>query len=243
MVTHPTIANPTVDPRTNRLLAALPAEEYAPLSARLTLVDMPSGRIIYEPNATPAHVYFPLTGCASVVVGLEEGDMVEAGTIGREGLVGLAAFLGTDAGPLTTIAQVPGTFARLSVAAFRDATAEGSRLHALLLRFAQAFYVLAAQGTGCNALHPMVGRCARWLLLSHDRIDGDRFHLTHEFLGYMLGVRRPSVTVALATLQEAGLIAYHRGAVTIRDRAGLEAAACGCYATISAEYDRLLRAP
>jgi CRP-like cAMP-binding protein len=230
----------TADPRTNRLLAALPTEEYAQLETHLELVNMPTGRIIYEAKETPQHVYFPLSGCTSIVVGLEDGEMVEAGTIGREGLVGLAAFLGTDTGPLTTICQVPGTFARLPVAIFHAAAAEGSRLHALLLRFTQAFYVLAAQGTGCNALHPMVGRCARWLLLTHDRHDGDSFYLTHEYLGYMLGVRRPSVTVAAGTLQQAGLITYHRGDVTILDRPGLEAAACGCYATIRAEYDRLL---
>jgi CRP-like cAMP-binding protein len=229
------------DPRTNRLLAALPAEDYAPLRAHLELVAMPVGRIIYEPHTLPAHVYFPLSGSSSVVVGLEDGEMVEAGTVGREGIVGLAAFLGTDTGPLTTLCQVPGVFARLPVAVFRDAAAPGSRLHTILLRFTQAFYVLAAQSTGCNALHPLAGRCARWLLLTHDRADGDTFRLTHEYLGYMLGVRRPSVSVALATLQGAGLIAYHRGDVTVADRAGLEAAACGCYAIISAEYDKLLR--
>ena len=240
MVTHPTIPNAAADPHVNRLLAALPTEEYAPLLPHLELIDMPSGTTIYEPNETPRHVYFPLTGCASVVVGMEDGQMVEAGTIGREGLVGLAAFLGTDAGPLTTIAQVPGTFARLPVAVFRDASAEGSRLHTLLLRFTQAFYVLAAQSAGCNRLHPIEGRCARWLLLTHDRAEEDSFHLTHEFLGYMLGVRRPSVSLAAATLQKAGFITYHRGEITILDRPGLEEAACECYAIIAGEYERLL---
>jgi len=225
---------------TNRLLAALPASEYAALRPHLALVDLPSGQEIYAPNELPRYVYFPLTGCASVVVTMDSGDMVEAGTVGREGLVGLAAFLGTDTGPLTTLAQDPGTFARLPVAIFREAAAPGSRLHALLLRFIQAFYVLAAQSAGCNRLHPVEGRCARWLLLTHDRTDGDRFHLTHEFLGYMLGVRRPSVTLAAQTLQHAGLITYHRGLVTILDRPGLEAATCACYGIISGEYTRLL---
>jgi CRP-like cAMP-binding protein len=240
MVTHPTIANPAAEPRINRLLAALPIEEYAPLLPHLELVDMPTGQTIYEPNTIPRHVYFPLTGCASIVVGMASGDLVEAGTVGREGLVGLAAFLGTDAGPLTTLAQVPGSFARLPVAVFRDAAAPGSHLHTLLLRFTQAFYVLAAQSAGCNRLHPIEGRCARWLLLTHDRHDGDTFHLTHEFLGYMLGVRRPSVTLALSTLQHAGLITYHRGNITILDRPSLEETACECYAIIAGEYERLL---
>ena len=231
---------PTTGLLANRLLAALPAEEYAPLLPHLELVDMPTGRGIYEAGETPHHVYFPLTGCASVVVGMADGALVEAGTVGREGLVGLAAFLGTDTGPLTTIAQVPGTFARLPVAVFRDAAAPGSHLHTLLLRFTQAFYVLAAQSAGCNRLHPIEGRCARWLLLTHDRAAGDSFHLTHEFLGYMLGVRRPSVSLAAATLQKAGFITYHRGEITILDRPGLEAAACECYAIIAGEYERLL---
>jgi CRP-like cAMP-binding protein len=240
MVTQPTITNATADPLANRLLAALPAEEYAPLLPHLTLVDLRSGETIYEPSETPRHVYFPLTGCASLVVGMADGALVEAGTVGREGLVGLAAFLGTDAGSLTTLAQVPGTFARLPVAVFRDAAAPGSHLHTLLLRFTQAFYLLAAQSAGCNALHPMVGRCARWLLLTHDRTDGDTFQLTHEFLGYMLGTRRPSVTLAMATLQQAGFITYHRGDVTILDRPGLEDATCECYGIITQEYERLL---
>jgi CRP-like cAMP-binding protein len=240
MVTRPTSTNVAADPRVNRLLAALPTEEYAPLQPHLELVDIATGQTIYEPNAMPHHVYFPLTGCASVVVSMESGDMVEAGTVGREGLIGLAAFLGTDSGPLTTLAQVPGAFARLPVAVFRDAAAPGSRLHTLLLRFTQAFYVLAAQSAGCNRLHPIESRCARWLLLTHDRHDGDTFHLTHEFLGYMLGVRRPSVTLALATLQHAGLITYHRGDITILDRPGLEETTCECYAIIAREYERFL---
>jgi CRP-like cAMP-binding protein len=231
---------PAPDPLTNRLLAALPREEYSQLQPSLDLVEMPTGRTIYEPEEVPAHVYFPLTGCASVVVTMADGAMVEAGTVGREGLVGLAAFLGTDAGPLTTLAQVPGLFARLPAAVFRDVAAPGSTLHALLLRFVQAFYVLAAQSAGCNRLHPVEERCARWLLLTHDRAGADAFALTQEFLGYMLGARRASVSLAAATLQHAGLLTYHRGLVTILDRPGLEAASCECYGIITAEFARQL---
>jgi CRP-like cAMP-binding protein len=225
---------------TNRLLAALPGEEYAQLHPRLDLVGMPTGRTMYASEQVPAHVYFRLTGCASVVVTVADGKMVEAGTVGREGLVGLAAFLGTDTGPLTTLAQVPGVFARLPVAIFRDVAAPGSALHTILLRFVQAFYVLAAQSAGCNRLHPVEQRCARWLLLTHDRAGRDTFQLTHEFLGYMLGVTRPAVTLAARVLQQAGLITYHRGIITILDRPGLEAAACECYEIISTEFARQL---
>jgi CRP-like cAMP-binding protein len=152
----------------------------------------------------------------------------------------LAALLGTDAGPLTTLAQVPGIFARPPVAIFRDIAAPGSALHTILLRFTQAFYVLAAQSAGCNRLHPVEERCARWLLLTQDRAGADTFTFTHEFLGYMLGVRRASVSLAAATLQHAGLITYHRGVITILDRAGLEAAACECYGIITQEFARRL---
>ncbi len=231
---------PPPGPTTNRLLAALPHDESAGLQPFLESVYYASGHTIYESHTPIGHVYFPLTGCASVVVSMADGAMVEAGTIGREGLVGLPAFFGTDAGPLITIAQVPGHFARLPVAPFRDAAAEGSVLHTLLLRFTQAHYVLAAQSAGCNRLHPVEQRCARWLLLTHDRVGVDTFQLTHEFLGYMLGTARPSVTLAARGLQHAGLITYHRGVVTVLDRPGLEAAACECYALITDEYVRLL---
>ena len=226
---------------TNRLLAALTAEELDGLRPHLAVVHLGVGDTVYAHAAPIRHAYFPLTGCASVVVTMADGAMVEAGTVGREGLVGLAAFLDADGGPLETLAQVPGDYARLPVAALRDAAAPGTALHRLLLRFAQAYYVLAAQGAGCNRLHPVEERCARWLLLTHDRAGRDTFLLTHEYLGYMLGVRRPGVTVALGALQRAGLIAYRRGEVTVEDRAGLEDGACECYGIITAEYDRLLR--
>ena len=141
---------------------------------------------------------------------------------------------------MTTLAQVPGHHARLSVAVFRDAASVGGLLHTLLLRFTHAHYVLAAQSAGCNRLHAIEERCARWLLLTHDRTRGDTFHLTQEFLGYMLGARRASVTVAAGMLQRAGLITYRRGVITILDRPGLEAAACECYAIIRDEFARLL---
>jgi hypothetical protein len=109
--------------------------------------------------------------------------------------------------------------------------------------YGQALYILAAQSAGCNALHPLAERCARWLLQTQDRVGRDTFLLTHEYLGYMLGVRRPGVTVALGVLQRAGLIAYHRGAITVEDRDGLALAACECYGIITAEYARLLGPP
>jgi CRP-like cAMP-binding protein len=133
---------------------------------------------------------------------------------------------------LPTFIQVAGAVVRLPIAAFSEAAAPGTALHALLLRFAQAYYIMAAQSAACNRLHPVEERCARWLLLTHDRVRLDTFPLSHEFLGYMLGVRRPSVTIAMGTLQRAGLLTYHRGIVTVTDRAALEAASCECYGAI-----------
>ena len=147
-----------LDFRTNRLLAALPAAEYAAILPRLTAVDLPSGAMIYATGAAIGQVYFPLTGVASVIAALADGAQIEVGTIGREGLAGLAAFHGGDGGPLTTICQVPGRFARLPVAAFLDAAVPGSALYGLLHRFSQALYILAAQSGACNRRHPMEER-------------------------------------------------------------------------------------
>lgn len=228
---------------TNRLLAALPVEEYDALLPHLSPTHLESGTEIYAPGTPIRDAYFPLSGVASVLVSMADGALVEAGTIGREGLVGLPAFFGADGGPLATIAQVPGDYVRLPVGILLDIAAPGTTLHALLHRFAQAFYNLAAQSAGCNRLHPVEERCARWLLLTHDRAGSDTFHLTHEYLGYMLGARRASISLVMATLQRAGLLTYHRGVVTILNRAGLALAACECYAIIASEYDRLLGTP
>ena len=228
------------DFRANRLLAVLPDDEYNSLIQQVTLVHLALGDSIYPPFTPIDAVYFPLSGTASVVALMEDGAMVEVGTVGREGMVGLAAFHDADGGPLETFAQVAGDYLRLPVAALRDAAAPGNALARLLHRFSQALYIMAAQSAACNRLHPIEQRCARWLLLSGDRAGRVTFTLTHEYLGYMLGVRRPAVTVAMGTLQAAGLITYHRGEIVVRDRAGLEDAACECYALITTEYDRLL---
>ena len=223
----------------NRLFAALPPEEYDGLLPHLTVMHLPIRATLHEADEPFSAIYFPLTGVASVTTLMADGGMVEVGTIGREGLTGLPAFFGGEASPFMTFVQVTGDFARLPIAPFRAAAAPGTALHGLLRQFAQAYYVLAAQSAGCNRLHPIEERCARWLLLTQDRVGPDTFPLSHEFLGYMLGVRRASVTIAMGTLQRAGLITYHRGVVTILDRAGLEGASCECYAIIHRAFAAL----
>ena len=219
-------------PSDNHLLSALPPEEFARLLPHLTVMQLPIRTVLHEADAPFAFVYFPLTAVGSVTALMADGAMVEVGTIGREGMTGLPAFFGAATSPLPTFIQVAGAVVRLPITAFSAAAAPGTALHALLLRFAQAYYSMAAQSAACNRLHPVEERCARWLLLTHDRVRLDTFPLSHEFLGYMLGVRRPSVTIAMGTLQRAGLLTYHRGIVTLTDRAALEAASCECYAAI-----------
>ena len=221
----------------NYLLAALPATEYTALVAHCQIREFATRQALHDVDIAFEAVYFPLGGLASVTTLMADGAMIEVGTIGREGLVGLTAFFGAATNPLQTFVQVPGYFVRVPIDAFRAASAPGTELHRLLLRYAQAYYVLAAQSAGCNRLHPNEERCARWILLTQDRVGHDTFPLTHEFLGYMLGVRRPSVTLALQTLHMAGLLTYQRGIITVTDRAGLEAAACECYAIIRRAFD------
>lgn len=233
------MSNTATPPTANLLLAALPSEEYDRLLPDLTVLALALRTMLHEADAPFDAVYFPLTGVASVTTLMADGGMVEVGTIGREGMTGLPAFFGAEISPLPTFVQGAGDFVRLPIAPFHAAAAPGTAHHTLLLRFAHAYYILAAQSAGCNRLHPVEARCARWLLLTQDRVAWATFPLSHEFLGYMLGVRRASVTIAMGTLQRAGLITYHRGIVTVVDRPGLEAASCECYAIIRRAFDEL----
>jgi CRP-like cAMP-binding protein len=226
----------------NRLLAALPASDRARLLARAETVHLDLRRSVHEANETIPHVYFPLNGVVSLTSQMEGGDVVEVGLVGREGVVGLPVFLGVDASPFRAFAQVAGEGRRVAAAAFREVVARGDGLHDVLLRYTHVLLTQTAQAAACNRLHPVEQRLARWLLMTHDRVGEDRFPLTHEFLGVMLGVRRASVTIAAGTLQQVGLIHYHRGQITVLDRPGLEAAACDCYRLIRAEYERVLPA-
>ena len=230
----------SLDPRINRLLAALPPEEYDALAPRLTIVHLGTLEVIADAGEPLPYAYFPLGGIISIVALDADGGTVEVGTIGREGMAGLPAFLGLPGSPFQTAGQVPGYHARLPIGELLAAAVPGTILHILLLRFAQAFLVLAGQSSACNRLHPVEERCARWLLMSSNRVGATTFPITQEVLGQMLGVRRPSVTIAAGALQRAGLIAYRRGVVTILDRPGLEAATCECYRTIEHEFARLL---
>ncbi len=224
----------------NRLLAALPLEEYALLLPRLVPVRLQLKDVLVEPDVPISDVHFPREGVCSVIATEQEGGDLEVGTIGCEGFVGLPVLNGTDSMPYRVIAQVPGHGWRLAADDFRQLVDERPVVRRLMLRYSQYYTDQVSQTAACNQLHTVEERCARWLLMTHDRVDGDAFELTHEFLAIMLGVRRAGVTVAMGTLQAAGFVRYMRGRVRILDRARLEEASCGCYHITRGAYARLL---
>jgi CRP-like cAMP-binding protein len=224
----------------NRLLMALPPGDLARLWPRLEPVELPARHILYGPDEPISAVYFPETGWISLLAALEQGDGAEVGFIGYEGMAGLPLVFGTDRAPVEAMTQAGCTALRLNAAAFHQELERNSVMRALLLRYAMAVYVQVSQTAACNGRHHVEQRLARWMLMAHDRAEGDEFPMTHEFLSMMLGVRRSGVTVAAGTLQKAGLIRYGNGRMTVTDRPGLEAAACECYGTVRREFHRLL---
>lgn len=224
----------------NRLIRALPPEVSEKLGQRLEVLDMEVRHCVFEADRPSQYVYFPLSGVISVHTKMHDGMAVEVATIGREGMVGLEVFLGGGQTPASAFCQIAGRAARIGADAFREVVRDNAPLTTLLLRYTQATLVQVAQSVACNRLHLIEERCARWLLMTHDRVSGNRFDLTQEFLAEMLGVRRPSVSIAASILQRAGFIRYSRGRVEIVDRAGLESAACECYSVIAREYERLI---
>jgi CRP-like cAMP-binding protein len=227
----------------NRLLALLEADssaEYERLLPLLETVELAHRQVLYDRGAPITHVYFPEGSVASLVKVLSNGRKIEVGTTGCEGVVGLPAFLDADSSPHLCVAQVPGMAKRLSAAALREAAPAGSELHRRLQRYVQYLFGQAAQSVACNGLHRVNKRCARWLLMTHDRAQRDQFALTHEYLATMLAVRRASVSAAAEALQHAGLIRYRRGKMTVVDRPGLEQVSCECYLSDRAELERLL---
>jgi len=194
---------------------------------------------LHEPGDKMPYVYFPETGVISMLTVMEGGSAVEIATIGNEGMADLFVFLGLEESDSRLLIQVPGTAMRMESVRFRQHVEQIPSLRALLGNYSIALFALVAQSAACNRMHPMVERCARWLLMTHDRVDAADFPMTHDFLSEMLGVRRPSVSVAAEALQDAGFISYHRGKITVLDRPGLEAASCNCYHLIRERFDRL----
>lgn len=223
----------------NRLLAALSQDEYARLAPYLETIALTFKQVLYEPDEPIPYIYFMAEGVASLLQFNSDGVAVEVATVGNEGMIGLPVFLGMESTPGQAIVQIVGAAQRMPTEVFRREVRAGAPLHDLLHRYTQALMVQMAQGAACNRLHPTGERCARWLLQTRDRVRGDEFELTQEFLGQMLGTRRAAVNEAAGQLQQAGLISYSRGVITVLDRPGLQAAACECYGIIRAAYDRV----
>jgi CRP-like cAMP-binding protein len=226
--------------RRNRLLSALPPEEYDRISPMLAETTLEQHKRLEEPGTKPTHVYFPWSGVCSLTVTMSTGAMCEVATIGNEGMVGMGAYIGAQVPDALTVVQVPGDGAHtMRVGSFVAEMEREGLLYSLVRRYWQALTTLMMQSVACNALHDVDQRCARWLLMTNDRA-GDEIRLTQEYLASMLGVRRPSVTGVARRLQRARLIEYRRGRITILNRAGLEKLSCECYPVVRAQFDRLV---
>ena len=228
------------DAKQNRLLAAVPAGVFESLQSNLEFVRLSLGQVIYEPDETLQHVYFPTTAIVSLLYTMENGTSAEMGVVGCDGVVGIAVFMGGDTTPNRAVVQSAGHAFRLELKFFREEFRRIGELHRLLLLYTQALLTQMSQTAVCNRLHSVEQQLCRWLLLSHDRLASDELVMTQELIANMLGVRREGVSVAAHRLQEAGLIRYRRGHITIVDRPGLESAVCECYQVVKTETDRLL---
>jgi CRP-like cAMP-binding protein len=228
------------DPRRNHLLAALPDAEWQRWQPLLEPVELPLGEVLYESGGTLSHVYFPTTAIVSLLYVMENGSSAEIAVVGNEGIVGISLFMGGESTPSRALVQSAGRGLRLTARAMKsEFNAAGPVMH-LLLRYTQALITQMAQTAVCNRHHTLDQQLCRWLLLSLDRLQGSELVMTQELIANMLGVRRECVTAAAIRLQQAGLIRYQRGHITVLDRVGLEQRSCECYAVVRKEYDRLL---
>lgn len=231
---------PPHDPQQNCLLAALPADEYAHLFPHLELVFLPLGGVLYESGIQLRHAYFPTTAIVSLLYVMENGSSAEIAVVGNEGVVGISLFMGGETTPSRAIVQSAGHAYRLKKQLLREEFESFVPMQHLLLRYTQALITQMAQTAVCNRHHSLDQQLCRWLLLSLDRLPSNELLMTQELIANMLGVRREGVTEAAGNLQRAGLIEYHRGHITVLDRAGLEARTCECYAVVKKEFNRLL---
>jgi CRP-like cAMP-binding protein len=226
----------------NGLLAALSPHEQTRLRPALEAIDLSLGDVVHESGGRLEYIYFPTTCIVSLVYTMASGETAEMGLVGNEGAAGIALFTGGDTMPNRAVVQVAGQAFRMKAGFLREEFRQGGPFQAVLLRYTQALITQVCQTAVCNRLHSVQQRLCRWILLCHDRLPSNELVMTQEFISHMLGGRRQSVAVAAGRLQDAGWIHYSRGHIRILDRDGLEAAACECYGTVKAEFDRLLGA-
>ena len=227
----------------NHLLAALPQAEWQRWLPLYESVDMPLGLVLYESGDTLSHVYFPTSSIVSLLYVMESGASAEIAVVGNDGLVGISLFMGGESTPSRAVVQSAGAGIRIPAQVIKDEFNRSGPVMHLLLRYTQALITQMAQTAVCNRHHSLDKQLCRWLLLSLDRLPGNHLVMTQELIANMLGVRREGVTEAAQKLQDAGLIRYARGHITVLDRPALESRTCECYAVVKKEYDRLLPRP
>jgi CRP-like cAMP-binding protein len=230
----------THDPRKNGLLAALPQPVQERWLSELELAELRLGQVVYEPGATLSHVYFPVSAIVSLLYVMENGASAEIAIVGNEGIVGISLFMGGGSTPSRAVVQSAGYGFRLKAEALKDEFDHAGPVLHLMLRYTQALITQMAQTAVCNRHHSLDQQLCRWLLLSLDRLEGDELVMTQELIANMLGVRREGVTESAVKLQQAGLIRYFRGHITVLNRPELERRTCECYSVVKREYDRLL---
>lgn len=224
----------------NRLIGGLPTRERDKILKHCQKIDLAFGDILCEPDKPYRYIYFPLTGFISLLTNLRNHQALEMGLIGSEGMLGVTLVLGINSAPMQGVVQGSGSALRITANQFKKDLQDSPTLTRNLNRYLYALLSQLSVSAACTHFHEIEPRLARWLLMTHDRAHADHFHLTHEFLANMLGVRRSGITVAAGALQIKKLISYSRGEITIIDRKGLEAASCECYDAVSKDYAKLL---
>jgi CRP-like cAMP-binding protein len=224
----------------NTLLSVLPASSLALLDTHIEPIECDLRRVLASPGESMKFVFFPTGGCVSMIRRLVDGRAAEVGLVGREGMVGLPVLLGNDISYVEALIQASGVMLRMSADTLRKVCREDPSLQQHFLRYALVFQNLTTQSAVCNGNHALEQRAARWLLMMHDRADGDEFAMTQEFLSMMLSVHRPAVNITARLFQQSGLISYGNGRLRVIDRPGLEASACECYAAVQEQFHQLL---
>lgn len=219
-------------PPGNKMLAALPANEYRRLADKLEPFDLKFGEIIYEPDVNMENVYFPNSGIVSFMTAIEKGSTLEVGFVGNEGMVGLSTFLGITKSPNSAVVRATGIAWKMKAADFLEEYRANISLSRFVHRYTHLLLTQLSLVGACNRFHPIIKRLTCWLLMTSDRMGTDKFHITQEFISNMLGVRREAVALAAASLQEKQMISYSRGNLSIINRTDLEEFACKCYSIV-----------